>query len=1027
MAVSGGIGVIMRPMTYSLAGRLVSSFLILSLAIVMLAVFLSGRKARQALEDSAFGRLQTVLDIKNQQFTGWISACRRDVALWAGFEEVRGPAGVLRSTRPGEPAWRLSHSRLLGFLENIVHSNRNFSGLAILDPENGEALVSTYQDSSQAALPEPSFLTRTLPAGVTHRTHLDPWTRRPAITVAASIPDRSGVRVAILAARLNLEELGRAALGFSGGEGRETVYVVDRNGRLVAGAPLGGPRPVVASRAVEDALLGNAGRGAYEGPSGVPVLGAWRWLHGHGAALVAETDQAAAFGPARRLARTVLLVGLALSAVLFLGMVLLARRIAAPIAALTESAQAVARGDLSRKAPVTSSDQIGKLAQTFNWMTGQLQTMYDGMRERMVQVQEARAHAAMSEKRFRALIENASDMVSVMDATGRITYQSPSVTRILGYAPEEIEGKKLFEWFHPEDAERMRELMPKLLTRPGPLRPDEYRIRHKDGSYRLLELVGNNQLDDPLVQGFVVNLRDVTLRRMAEKALWEETERLNVTLGSIADGVVVCDAECNLVLMNAAAEELAGLAREEARGLPCREVLPMRDPATREPAPDLAALAIATGGPLGGDDKEMAPKNGPPRLVSSNAAPIRGRDGRVTGAVITLRDVTGRQRYEQELQKIQKLESVGVLAGGIAHDFNNILTGIVGNLALARMLAKDNPKAAEKIAEAETAALSARGLTRQLLTFAKGGAPVRKSTDMEKLLRETASFVLAGSKSRFNVEVEPNLPPAFVDEGLVRQAVQNLILNASQAMPGGGCVDIRAGEEDVDGNSGLPLRPGRHVRVSISDSGVGIPPENMGKIFDPYFSTKKEGSGLGLATTFSIVKRHGGHIRVSSAPGQGAVFTLYFRTASRKPAWKKSGSPKDPKTGHGKVLVMDDEALVLDVFAEMLRSLGYSADKARDGSEAVSMYRAAMEAGDSYDAVIMDLTIPGGMGGKEAMEKILAMDPDARGIVASGYSADPVMAAPSRYGFAGVICKPFTAEDLGDIMSRTLKGKTVAR
>ena len=383
------------------------------------------------------------------------------------------------------------------------------------------------------------------------------------------------------------------------------------------------------------------------------------------------------------------------------------------------------------------------------------------------------------------------------------------------------------------------------------------------------------------------------------------------------------------------------------------------------------------------------------------------------------RYVTDSKRAEAERLRAQKLESLGVLAGGIAHDFNNILTAVLGNLSAARHAEPDDD-VPEILRDAEKAALSARSLTHQLLTFSRGGAPIRKVVSLEEALREAARFALRGAKARAELSIAEDLWPASADEGQIRQVVHNLVLNADQAMPAGGVVAVRADNLEIAGGEGVPLRPGRYVRVAVADTGVGLSREHLDRIFDPYFTTKQHGSGLGLTTSYAIVKKHDGHLAVESEPGRGTTFTVYL------PASQERAAPPDAQAalapGKGRVLVMDDDEAVRRAAGRMLARLGYEVELAKDGDEALRAYAAASGLGRRFDAVIMDLTVPGAMGGKEAMRHLAALDPEARGIVSSGYSTDPVMADFRAHGFCCVLTKPYDVEDL----SRALAEATAA-
>jgi CheY-like chemotaxis protein/anti-sigma regulatory factor (Ser/Thr protein kinase) len=372
---------------------------------------------------------------------------------------------------------------------------------------------------------------------------------------------------------------------------------------------------------------------------------------------------------------------------------------------------------------------------------------------------------------------------------------------------------------------------------------------------------------------------------------------------------------------------------------------------------------------------------------------------------------------ESELFKTKKIESLGVFAGGIAHDFNNLLTAIIGNISLARMMEPGDRQLPEILEEAEKVSIRARELTTQLLTFSRGGAPIKKLTPLHSLLADTATFVLSGSNVRSELNIARDLWNAEIDEVQISQVIHNLILNARQAMPEGGTITISAENMRLVHSDSVPLPRGDYITITIADQGSGISPDHLQNIFDPYFTTKSAGSGLGLTITYSIIKKHEGHILVDSAPGRGAVFTI-FLPASAQQYHEPPGEGTAPRPVGGRLLIMDDEDIVLNVTEKMLQKLGYRVSRAKNGEEAVALYREAFERGDPFNIVIMDLTIPGGMGGQKALEAIRAFDPHVRAIVSSGYSNDPVMANYRDYGFCGVVTKPFRFNELAAALSK---------
>jgi PAS domain S-box-containing protein len=415
-------------------------------------------------------------------------------------------------------------------------------------------------------------------------------------------------------------------------------------------------------------------------------------------------------------------------------------------------------------------------------------------------------------------------------------------------------------------------------------------------------------------------------------------------------------------------------------------------------------------------------KQGEWRWCESHVHPFRTSMGTVKGVIVT-RDITEHKRVEEERLRATKLESVGLLAGGIAHDFNNILTSVFANIGLAKMLTAKNPSSTasvvERLSAAEKACLRARDLTKQLPTFAKGGAPVKSTTSIASIISDTVEFALRGSNVRCHRHLPEYLWPVVVDEGQISQVLQNLIINAEQAMPRGGMMDVTVANDSITALSDLPLKPGNYVRVTVQDQGVGIPQDHLSKIFDPYFTTKQKGSGLGLATTYSIIKRHEGHITVSSTLGEGSCFTLYLPASSTKET-SRDESPHELISGKGRILVMDDEDEIQEVLGKMLEHLGFEVDFASDGEKALRDYTQALQRKTPYVATILDLTIPGGMGGKETLRQIKALHPDAAVIVSSGYSNDPVMARFQEFGFSGVIAKPYNLVDLSKVLGQVL-------
>ncbi len=509
--------------------------------------------------------------------------------------------------------------------------------------------------------------------------------------------------------------------------------------------------------------------------------------------------------------------------------------------------------------------------------------------------------------------------------------------------------------------------------------------------------------------------------------LMTEKERLALTLRNIGDGVITTDARGEIVLLNRMAEEITGWSSADAVGTRLDRVLRLHEPA---PAGNLGRR-LALPGPAAPDifeevhsadlvtrrgDRRLVELSGSPILQASDTSPRRGASDRYTGQVLAFRDVTEKRQIDSELARGQKLEALGLLAGGIAHDFNNLLTVVLGNVSILGLDHNVNERTAKHLEDAETAVLRARDLTQQLLTFSRGGTPVRKAGSITDVIRESASFVMSGSNVRCEIELPAELWVVDIDAGQISQVVNNLLINATQAMPGGGTVRI-FGRNTTTPSPSLP--EGKYIAIDVIDHGIGIPQSHQARVFDPYFSTKQEGRGLGLASAYSIAKQHDGLLTVESQSGEGTIFSLYLPASKAQVADQLSGGAAELGSG-GRILIMDDEDAVRHVTGTIIEQLGFEAAYAIDGQEAIDRYQRALDREQPYDAVIMDLTIPGGMGGQEAIGRLRDLDPAVRAVVMSGYSNDPVLANYRDYGFRGVIGKPFAADDLARVLSEVL-------
>ena len=514
------------------------------------------------------------------------------------------------------------------------------------------------------------------------------------------------------------------------------------------------------------------------------------------------------------------------------------------------------------------------------------------------------------------------------------------------------------------------------------------------------------------IRGAMGIVKDISERKKAEEDLAAEKERLAVTLRSIGDGVITTDMEGRVVLLNQVAESQTGWSQEEAFGRSLQEVFCIVDEKTRDRCQNPVEKVLLSGKTeILAAPTVLINRDGRERIIADSGAPIRDRNGNMIGVVLVFREITDEQRLSEELLKYEKLKSLGVLAGGIAHDFNNILTGIMGNISLAKMFAQDPEKARKRLDEAEKASYLARELTQQLLTFSRGGAPVKTTASIAEYVQEAVNFALRGSKIKAEFFIPADIWPVDFDQGQFQQVIHNLVINTNQAMPEGGILQVGLQNKTMTAGEGISLPEGSYVQIWFTDQGIGIPKGNLSKVFDPFFTTKPGASGLGLSTVYSIIKRHDGLITADSETGKGATFRLTLPASGKTPPVRNEASSSLFR-GQGRILVMDDEAIVREVLGEMLTRLGFEVQFAQDGAEAVKIYRVAKKIDQPFDLLIMDLTVAGGMGGLEALQKLLEFDPQVRAIASSGYSSDPVMSDFQAYGFKGIIAKPYTLEEL---------------
>ncbi len=618
-----------------------------------------------------------------------------------------------------------------------------------------------------------------------------------------------------------------------------------------------------------------------------------------------------------------------------------------------------------------------------------------------------------------AIVETSEDAIFSMTLEGKISSWNYGAQKLYGYTAEEAIGK-MFLLIIPEDSRASVERTFQKLTR-GQLFEDNHTSRvRKDGSiiyvsikYSLIQDASGNIVEISSIH------RDITERIQYEEALAKERELLMVTLNSLTEGVIATDGQDRIFLINEAASHLTGYSQTEAINQPIDEILYIIDDKTSEPITRITSFSTSQNHKLA-QSLILVTRNLNEVLISVHSSPIKTSTD-IIGAVIVFQDISEKFKIEHELFKTDKLESLGILAGGIAHDFNNILAALLSNIQLAQMKYNRKEDIKKYLQDMVESTHRASDLTRQLLTFSRGGAPVKKAASLGELIGDTAEFALRGSKVKVSCEILKSLWPVEVDTGQISQVIYNLVINAKQAMPRGGAIKITA--ENMVNDSGNRFDPGNYIKIAVKDQGVGIPKENLGKIFDPFFTTKKEGSGLGLSTSYSIIKRHDGYLEVESEVGLGTTFWVYLPALNQAVILPEGDKEIEVTGGPLKILLMDDEEIILNSVAEMLELYGHQTMSARDGAKAIEIYCHALEEGTPFDVVIMDLTVPGGMGGQEAISQLRNIDPHIRAVVSSGYANDPIISNFERFGFSGVVIKPYRFDELIKVINQVVQSK----
>jgi PAS domain S-box-containing protein len=583
---------------------------------------------------------------------------------------------------------------------------------------------------------------------------------------------------------------------------------------------------------------------------------------------------------------------------------------------------------------------------------------------------------------------------------------SGNIQSMLGYEEAEILAPAWIEEnLHPADKERVMMQTTEAFAKEGSVR--DFRLRKKNNGYIWM----HEQLRAISKTEFIGSWTDIN-------RLKESEERFRTLVDCAPYGVLVRKGLEVIFANKSGVTIVKARTEEELVGKNILERLPGAfSDAVRQRLADIDEKGVSTE-PL---EIQYHAMDGTLIDLEISGSPIV-LGGEKCG-LIFFRDISERKKNERmlnEMSAMQRVESLGQLAGGIAHDFNNMLTGIMANISLLQARCGENRENAEILRETLDAARNAQSLTASLLSFSKGGKPVKKEFCMQKALQDIFGLATRGTKAACENVVKENLWSVEGDENQLKQAINNLLINSLQAMPAGGTLRLEA--ENIGKGATLPelLPVGDYLKLTVSDTGIGIPKEYLAKIFEPYFTTKSCGHGLGLSMTWSVIKNHGGQIRASSVSGEGTTFVIYLPATGRCLSISAGNRPEIPK-GSGRVLVLEDEEVVAKAVARMLKELGYTAEITADGNETVRRYAEEGKKGKPFDLVLMDLTIPGGLGGKEAVVKLRAVAPDAKVIVSSGYSDETVMADFKDYGFDAVLPKPYKYEDLAETLARLLK------
>ncbi|VBB41712.1 putative Histidine kinase [uncultured Desulfatiglans sp.] len=667
----------------------------------------------------------------------------------------------------------------------------------------------------------------------------------------------------------------------------------------------------------------------------------------------------------------------------------------------------------------------------------ELQRSNQEMRSKIAEQQHSLAALEANEQKFRNIFEGVSDLLFFHDLDGRISDVNPAWKKVCGYDRHQLCGMNI-QAFMPKDvAPKFTEYLASVKQKGAAV--GLFRIKDKAGLEHILEYKTSLARDAAEVPiGMKGSARDITDELAAKAALKESERRLSALLDAITETAVLFDCNGILLAANDVACRRVGRPLQELKG---KRISDFFSPEVAARRWNTAKKVIETGSPVREEDQRGG------RIFDSHWFPIPGADGSVKQIAVFATDITDARHAENERIRGEKLESLRMMAAGIAHDFNNLLTGVLGFLELASMSGGGGSNLSEHLDRAKVNCLRAVQLTQRFLNLSKDAAPRKQRGALEPIIRDYSSLVLAGSQALCRIDVDQDLWPVAFDEVQIADVLTAVLTNAKEAMSGGGTIEIAVrntplGPKRAPASHYDPHAP--YVAIQIRDEGVGIPPEHLPKLFDPYFSTKSRGTqkgmGLGLATSYAVIRNHGGFIDVQSVVGLGTTVAIYLPAAVetpqeaaphiQSPRVAEEALPREPAatSGQGRILVMDDEEMILDVLEQMLTLAGYQPVTAGNGEEALLLFKQARTDGEPFDAVLLDLTVRGGMGGKETLEALLKIDPGIKAIVSSGYVEDPVVKHYQDFGFSAAAAKPYDLKNLertlADILAQPSKQGT---